>query len=128
MAQLQQYLEDIDRKVRENQQAEFNREEALIEKQRQSAEAQLQLQQQFISAENQRMNDVKIRLAEINSLQMENAQDVNRNKVNDSLERAILEIESKEKMKKMELEHDSKVQNKKFDLESKKINKMNSQK
>lgn len=128
MAQLQQYLEDIDRKVRENQQAEFNREEALIEKQRQSAEAQLQLQQQFISAENQRMDDVKIRLAEINSLQMENAQDVNRNKVNDSLERAILEIESKEKMKKMELEHDSKVQNKKFDLESKKINKMNSQK
>ena len=128
MAQLQQYLEDMDRKVVQDQQSEFQRQESLLERQRQSAESQLQLQQQFMAAENERSNQVKIRLAEINSLQLENAQDVNRDKINDSLERAALEIESREKIKKMELEHDSMIKNKKFDLENTKINKMNSQK
>lgn len=125
MSELQQMLEDMDRKVEEEREAEFKREESLIEKQRQSAQAQLQLQQEFLKAEADRERETKTRLAEINSLQLENANDVNRNKVNDALERAMLDVESREKIKKMDIDHDKEMKLKEFELEERKISKMN---
>ena len=117
MSELQQLLEDMDRKVKEENERQFQREESLIEKQRQAAEAQLQLQQAFIQQEAEREREVKIKLAEINSLQLENASDVNRNKINDSLERTLLQIESNEKIKAAELSHDRQMKTEEFKLD-----------
>ncbi len=121
LSELQQFLEDIDKKIKEERDLQHQREEALLEKQRQSAEAQIQLQQQFALAEAEREREVKIRMAEINSLQMQNATDVNNNKINDALERTVMQIKADEDLKKMELDHNEKIVKMELDVEKMKI-------
>ena len=126
MDEIRQVIEDIEMKKQKLSEEEFQRQESLLEKQRQSAEMQLRMQQEFDALQKERENQVKIRMAEINSLQLQNAADVDRDKINDSLERTMLDIQSKEKIKQMELRHDEKIKNKQFEIERSKVKKQQS--
>lgn len=119
--EMRQFLEEVDRKREKQTQEEFQRQESLIEKQRQAAETQLLLQQEFQAAEAERERQVKLRVAEFNASMNENAMDVDRNKINDSLEQAILRIQSDERIKAAELKSAEKIAEMKDQTEQKKI-------
>lgn len=124
VSEVKQFLEDIEREQKRAEEEQFKREESLLEQQRKNAEAQLQLQQAFLQAEAERERQTKIRLAEINSLQLENANDVDRDKINDALERTILEIESKEKLENRKMDQERDLALRKLQIEDKKVSKM----
>lgn len=83
------------------------REEARVEQQKhetnleqiklQNAESQLKLREQYLSARDERNNEVKLAMAELNSMQIERAQDIDENKIPDSLQRTQAEIEYKDR-------------------------------
>lgn len=124
VTELKQLLEDIERQQQKAEQEKFQREQALLDEQRKTVEMQMKLQQEFLKAEADREREVKIRLAEINSLQLENASDVDRNKINDALQRTMMEIESKERIEANRLNQEKELAKDKFELENKKIEKM----
>lgn len=119
--EMRQFLEEVDRKREKEVQEEFQRQEALLEKQRKSAEAQLQLQQAFQAEEAAREREVKIRVAELNADMNANAMDIDQNKINDSLEQALLKIQSDEKIKAAEMKNEMEIAKMKDKTEQKKI-------
>lgn len=123
MSEIKQVIEDLESKKEKLSEEEFQRQEALLEKQRQAAEAQLQLQQEFAKLEAERERQTKIAIAEINSLDKQKAVDVDGDKVNDSLTKAVLDNESRERIKDKELAQEMKLKTEEFKIERDKIKK-----
>ena len=97
--------EAVERQEKQNEKAQRN----TMEQQQQQAALMKQieeLKQQYDSLQRQLDREVKIKLAEINSHLLSNANDVDNDKIADATQRAILEIAAKEKMHndKMEVE------------------------
>ena len=104
MAEIEEVLDRSDKKKQKEVDAQRQHEQELADKQAQMAKMQLELKQQFDQAEADRDRQVKIRLAEINAQFMANANDIDHNKVSDALQKAVLEIQSKEKIHREEME------------------------
>ncbi len=121
MAEIEQLIEEIELKKQKLSDEEYQKQEQLLDKQRQSAEAQLQMSQDFQMLLAQREQEVKIRVAEIQSLAFQNSEDVNRDKISDSLERTILDLASKERIKERDIEAEKELQDKALEVEKMKI-------
>lgn len=117
MAEIKQMLDDMEIREEKRSKEEYERQMALEEQRRQANESMLQQQQQFEAMQAEREFNVKIKLAEINSNQMANANDINNNKLNDYVESTILNTESNEYIEKMKIEHDANMKKEELDLE-----------
>lgn len=95
--ELEEILEQGDRRRAEQAEAEQASLQQLEETKAANQERQLQLMQEFQMALNERNNEVKLALGELNSQVMENAADVDKNKENDAIQRVKIEIKGKER-------------------------------
>lgn len=95
-------VEDIWKRFEDRRAKEAQQQQAYtidLEKEKRATMENLEkMRQEFDLLKQERDNEVKIKLAEINSMFMANANDINKDNVNDSLNKAVLEMENQYKM------------------------------
>lgn len=108
MAEIESIMEEFEREQAKAGQQKFAQDKEMEQVKAQQLQDLEKMRQDYLAQQEQRANEVKIRLAEINSELLAKANDINENKINDSLERTLVQIESKEKIEsdKLELERE----------------------
>lgn len=121
MAEIDEILSKSERKAQKNAEVEHQRQSELIQQQTQARREELQWIEGVKDLRAERENETKLAMARENSMQMANAQDINRNQMNDSLERTLLEIQAEDirhrreyTFKREELEKMLKIEEKKI--------------
>lgn len=117
MGEIEDILEESDKNKEKQEELQFRRQQELIKQQQQLEQRKIQLQQQFESMENERERQAKLQMAELSAQTMERSNDINENMISDSLEKAMMEIASKERIAAMN--NDTKLKSKLIDSESK---------
>lgn len=102
MSEIKDILDRSERRRQEEMQQQRQHEQQMMEQQQQIAEAQMQLRMQFESQMKERELEAKIAMAELNSMMLANANDINRNMQNDSLEKAREQLAHDKTIKEME--------------------------
>lgn len=97
LGEVEDLLEVSDRRLEKRQQIEHSRKMELLESNKQVIQLQEKMRQEFLALENERERQTKLEMANINSFLLAKANDINENNSPDSLERALLQIESDER-------------------------------
>lgn len=113
MAEIDDVIDDMEKEMAKKEELAYQREKSLAEEARMTSENQLRLQQEFIVNENNKDRTLKLRTAELAAQQLERANDINKNNINDAMERTEKEITSKEKIAKWEMDNKLKIEDKK---------------
>lgn len=99
MSAIKDVLDRSERRRQEETKAQREHEQAMVAQTEQMREAQMQLKMQFEAEQKERDRQAKIQMAEINAQLLANANDINKNSLNDSLEKAREQMEADERMK-----------------------------
>lgn len=104
MGEVDEILMNAEKEAQKEAELNHNRQKELMDQQAQIQQQQLQLQEQMKTARDERNNAVKLEMARLNSQLLENASDINENKVNDFFEKTMIEIEAKDRQDKRQLD------------------------
>lgn len=112
LSEMEKVAERVER--RQQQQAQATQQSELKRmqmEQKQEIDLQKWLEERR-ALRQERENEVRLRMAELNSMQMANANDIDENKVPDSVQKARLEIDAKERMLEKELRAQERLKDK----------------
>lgn len=93
MSGIKDVLDRSERKRIEEAQAQKEHEQGMLQKQEEIRKAQLELKMQFDAEQNERDRQAKLQMAQMNAQLLANANDINKNNVNDSMEKAAKQLE-----------------------------------
>lgn len=105
LAEMQEIAERVERRNAENMKAQREQELAVLQNTKKAEFDLVKYQEEMRNLREERKHEVEIARAELLAMQMANANDIDQNKVPDSLQRAMLEIQSKERIKDKELDY-----------------------
>lgn len=121
MAEIDDILSKAERKTQKNAELEHQRQSELIQQQSQARMQELEWIEGVKDLRLQRENETKLAMARETSMQMANANDINRNQMNDSLEKALLQIEADDTKHRREYTFKREELMKMLELEEKKL-------
>lgn len=121
ISEVKQFLEESDKKKEKNDELAHERNMELVKEQRAADEAKLKFQQEYLAIEAEKDRKMKVALAEIMSSQMEKAQDVDRNKVNDAIERDLVKLAHEKEQAELDRLEKQKDRDQEKELEEMKI-------
>jgi hypothetical protein len=104
MGEIKDILDKSERRRIQQVDEQRQHEQAMSQQQMEMQKAQMELQQAFTAEQNERDRQAKIQMAELNAMLLQNANDVNRDGVNDSLEKAMQQMQHDARMKEVDEE------------------------
>lgn len=104
MAEIETILTKSDKRKAQSIKESREHEMAMKEKDAEFLAMATKLKQEYDSLVRERDNQVKLEIANLSSSFVERGQDIDKNKIPDSLQKAIVEIQSKEKMHALDIE------------------------
>lgn len=121
MSEIRSFVEKMQMDIQQRQQAasESNKEQMKFENELKIRLAEAEGQIKKVLQQND--NLAKLMIAQIGSERFAKQWDIDRNKINDNLERALIEIESKEKLEKMKIKSAEAMNREKMEVERLKI-------
>lgn len=127
LSEMEKVAEKVERRQQQQMQAQ---QQAELRRSQMEQKQELDLQR-FLEEKRdlreERENEVKLRMAEINSMQIANANDIDRNQVPDSVQRSILEMEARERMQERQLAAEERLKEKELRSKEKIANSKNRQ-
>lgn len=110
MGEIEDILAKSDKKRQEQEKKQFQRQKQLLQQEEQKEMNIMKLKMEFEALQKERDREAKLAMAELNAQTMERSNDINENMVNDSLEKAMVELASKERQLDKELSHKEKIE------------------
>lgn len=104
MSEMKDILEKAGKRIEKNMQEQRAHESEIAQMQQKAQDNALQMKYAFDQNENERDRQTKLQMSAITSDLLKKGSDVDENKVNDSLQKTILEIASKERMHSQDLQ------------------------
>ena len=121
MAEIDDILSKAERKTQKTAETEHQRKSELIQQESEARRAEMEWMEGVKDLRLQRENETKLAMARETSMQMANANDINRNQTNDSLEKALLQIEADDAINRREVTFKREELMKMLELEEKKL-------
>lgn len=94
MAEIDSILQKAEKRKEQQDALAHQRQSELMDKQNQATQQQLEWIEGVKDMRANRENEVKLAMAKETSMQMANANDINKNQINDSLEKALMQIKA----------------------------------
>lgn len=104
MSAIKDVLDRSERRREEETKAQREHEQQISQQQSEAQKAMMELKMQFDAEQNDRNNQAKIEMAQINAQLLANANDINKNNLNDSMEKAKEQMAADERAKKIDKE------------------------